>query len=198
MTAAIVRPSASAMDRSISESSVAETLSRPDRGSSRKSTLGSATSSRPTFTRLRWPPEMPRSNSSPIFERWIAARLSESRTLKMSRCLRDGAQSAGSRVYALNSRLSKTVSSRCMTSSCGTKATRLRHLASESHSSPLTRMTPDVFLTLPVTRFMIVVLPAPDAPMIAVDVPGRKQPDGPRMIVTPLGRSRRMSSNSMR
>jgi hypothetical protein len=32
-------------------------------------------------------------------------------------------------------------------------------------------------------KFMIVVLPAPDAPMIAVDVPGRKQPDGPRMIV---------------
>jgi len=181
----------------MSESSVAETLSSPDVGSSRKSTLGSATSSRPTFTRLRWPPEIPRVNSSPIFERWICTRLSESRTLNTSACLRDGAQVAGSRVYALNSKFSRTVSSRCMTSSWGTKATRLRHLASDAHSSPLTRMTPDVFLTLPVTRFMIVVLPAPDAPMIAVDVPGRKHPDGPRMIVVPSGSTRRMSSNSI-
>ena len=34
-------------------------------------------------------------------------------------------------------------------------------------------------------RFMIVVLPAPEAPIIAVDLPGSRAPDGPRMIVTP-------------
>ncbi|KAA6416746.1 MAG: hypothetical protein FRX49_13280 [Trebouxia sp. A1-2] len=40
--------------------------SRPLVGSSRNSMIGSATNSKPTFTLLRCPPEMPRTSSSPM------------------------------------------------------------------------------------------------------------------------------------
>mmetsp|Transcript_1084 Transcript_1084/g.3234 ORF Transcript_1084/g.3234 Transcript_1084/m.3234 type:complete len:236 (-) Transcript_1084:926-1633(-) len=198
MTAAIVSRSRSAISRSICESSTALTESRPDVGSSRKSTFGSATSSRPTLTRLRWPPLTPRSNSSPILECWIFVRLSTYRTSMIFSRFWAAVQLAGRRVCAENVMFSSTVSWRCMTSSCGTKAMRLFHLARESQTSPLHLMVPEVFLTLPVTRFMMVVLPAPEAPMMAVDVPGANLPEGPRMMVVPSGKVRRMSSNSMR
>ena len=74
-----------------------------------------------------------------------------------------------------------------MMSSWGTKPRRLFQRWRLSTTSPLTRIVPLVFLTLPTTRFMSVVLPAPDAPMIAVLVHGSKRPDTPRMICTPLG-----------
>lgn len=48
--------------------SVAAVASRPEVGSSMKSRLGLATSSRPILTRLRCPPLMPRFSTDPISE----------------------------------------------------------------------------------------------------------------------------------
>mmetsp|Transcript_13899 Transcript_13899/g.45364 ORF Transcript_13899/g.45364 Transcript_13899/m.45364 type:complete len:263 (-) Transcript_13899:654-1442(-) len=194
----MVKSSASAKERSIRQSSVAETLSRPLVGSSRKQTLGSATSSSPTLTRFRWPPEMPRWNSSPMMEWRILSRFSDTRTLLIRRRFSFSSKVAGSRRCAENEMFCMTVSRRCMTSSWGTKPTRDFHRSSDSHSSPLTRITPPVFFTLPKIKFMIVVFPAPDAPMIAQLRPGANFPQGPRMIVTPFGSVKRTSSNSIR
>ena len=54
--------------RSACTSSADVVESRPDVGSSRNKRDGSATISMATFTRLRWPPEMPRFSASPITE----------------------------------------------------------------------------------------------------------------------------------
>mmetsp|Transcript_13795 Transcript_13795/g.42741 ORF Transcript_13795/g.42741 Transcript_13795/m.42741 type:complete len:208 (+) Transcript_13795:1400-2023(+) len=198
ITAATVRRCFSAMSRRILQSLVAETESRPDVGSSRKRIFGSATSSRPTLTRFRWPPEMPRSNSSPIIECWTCVRPSvQSTSMTFSRFI-SVVQFAGSRMLAENVMLSRTVSSRSMMSSCGTNAVRCLKRCRSSTSSPLTVMMPPVFLTLPVMRFMMVVLPAPDAPMMAVDLPHSSAPLGPRMTVAPPGSVSRRSENSMR
>ena len=51
---------------------------------------------------------------------------------------------------------------------------------------------------VPVIKFMIVVLPAPEAPMMAVVFPGSSAPDGPRMMTSPVGSLSRRSLNSMR
>ena len=48
---------------------------------------------------------------------------------------------------------------------------------------PLTVIVPCVFLYLPVTSEITVVLPAPDGPMIAVSVPDKNLPDTPSMTV---------------
>mmetsp|Transcript_106183 Transcript_106183/g.307280 ORF Transcript_106183/g.307280 Transcript_106183/m.307280 type:complete len:293 (+) Transcript_106183:1264-2142(+) len=137
---------------------------------------------------LTWPPDIPRMTSSPMMLSITWSSLSFCNTDMTSSRLRSADHVRGSRMSAENMTFWKTVRRRCMTSSCGTKPTSAFHEERLLHSTPLTRIVPEVFLALPVTRFMMVVLPAPLAPMIAVVRPGLKEPETPRMICVPLGR----------
>mmetsp|Transcript_30870 Transcript_30870/g.99604 ORF Transcript_30870/g.99604 Transcript_30870/m.99604 type:complete len:238 (+) Transcript_30870:1454-2167(+) len=171
MTAAIVAPFLASARKTLTTCRlVAE--SSPDVGSSANMQQGSATSSRATLTRFRWPPEMPRFSTEPTTECRTALSPSAATTSRTSRdreCL-----DVGSRIADANSRISVTESSRVMTSSWGTKAVKGAMVLREIDGSPFTR----IFVSGLGTSFPLcnrdvhtlrrLDLPAPDGPRIAV------------------------------
>mmetsp|Transcript_27900 Transcript_27900/g.78876 ORF Transcript_27900/g.78876 Transcript_27900/m.78876 type:complete len:152 (+) Transcript_27900:1097-1552(+) len=95
--------------------------SRPEVGSSRKRTLGWATSSMPMLTRFLWPPLIPRFSTLPTTEFMTSVSCSSS-AVPSTICLRSRLEcDLGSRTCAAKERFSCTVRSSCTVSSCGTK-----------------------------------------------------------------------------
>mmetsp|Transcript_13158 Transcript_13158/g.45022 ORF Transcript_13158/g.45022 Transcript_13158/m.45022 type:complete len:245 (+) Transcript_13158:384-1118(+) len=136
----------------------------------------------PTLTRFRCPPEMPRRTASPTTacrRRSMRSTRSTSRTTAR-RNAEDEAR--GSRVAALKSRISLTVSSVHIVSSCGTKPItdrsprRLGVVSPFTESAPITdaRTSPR-----PASTQSSDVLPAPDGPMTARTRPDRASPVAP-------------------
>ena len=161
---------------SAAESSSAAVESRPEVGSSRKMSDGSATTSSPMLTRLRWPPERPRRVASPTTE-WrccVSPRRSITVRTQPSSCARG--TSRGSRIWAENRSSSSTVRAVSITSSCGTKATSFEICETLSRA-PLMRSEPPDGVSLPESSPSSVDLPQPDGPMIAVTSHGRTSPD---------------------
>ncbi|KAJ8424609.1 hypothetical protein Cgig2_009669 [Carnegiea gigantea] len=88
------------------KSKIEEALSRPEVGSSRNRSDGSMTISKPTFTRLRWPPEIPRFSTVPTKESRTSCSprfsitLSTIRILSSFRRSDDSLQHTGNHHYA--------------------------------------------------------------------------------------------------
>ena len=81
----------------------------------------------------------------------------------------------GSRTRAECAMFSRTVSSRIIVSSCGTKPVT-RRKALISSCMPFTCSVPAVRATLPMSTLRKVVLPAPEGPITAVTRPGEMRP----------------------
>mmetsp|Transcript_90463 Transcript_90463/g.251463 ORF Transcript_90463/g.251463 Transcript_90463/m.251463 type:complete len:268 (+) Transcript_90463:1522-2325(+) len=188
MTMTMVMPR-SVIFFSISQSSSEVVASRPEVGSSRKSSVGQAASSRPMFTRLRWPPL-----SAPE----LVARLPTTRFCWASSCRTFSTSSTilftrlrlvalGHRISALKRMFSRTVMPSCTMSSCGTKPIT-GFSSAMSCSLPLMSTEPDTSQppperTLPQRTLSSVVFPAPEGPMMAAMRPGWNSP------VTPASRT---------
>mmetsp|Transcript_28789 Transcript_28789/g.101936 ORF Transcript_28789/g.101936 Transcript_28789/m.101936 type:complete len:316 (-) Transcript_28789:800-1747(-) len=136
----------------------------------------------PTFTLLRWPPEMPLRSSSPTTACRMPTSFKTRKTSLTTALRRACVHAAGSRAAAENSKSSRTVSSRHMISSCGTKATKGDSDFKDNAESPLTRTRP---LSLarrsqrPERTFKSVVFPAPEGPITAATRPARSDPVTP-------------------
>mmetsp|Transcript_3106 Transcript_3106/g.7466 ORF Transcript_3106/g.7466 Transcript_3106/m.7466 type:complete len:294 (-) Transcript_3106:120-1001(-) len=155
--------------------------SRPLVGSSRKMSDGSDTSSVPMFTRLRSPPDTPRTKSFPTLV-CCTSRSPSSEMMLVTRssfCCCD--MDRGNRSVAEKAMVSRTVSSGKKRSSCSTIAVYEEYCL-KFRGDPLTRISPPN-LTLPVSisdapsRLRSVVLPAPDDPMIASTSPLGAHPE---------------------
>ena len=155
--------------------------SRPEVGSSTRSTAGCASSSIPIETRFRWPPERPRSSTLPIFvrpsssDRWSSRITDPTRSARSARVALRGSESC-----AANESISRAVSPGSSTSSCGIVLISCRAVRRDS-GAPLMVIAPEEHA--PVRRTSSsVVLPAPDGPMTAVSEPGSKLKSTPSRI----------------
>mmetsp|Transcript_1196 Transcript_1196/g.2868 ORF Transcript_1196/g.2868 Transcript_1196/m.2868 type:complete len:237 (-) Transcript_1196:485-1195(-) len=160
-------------------------VSNPLVGSSRNRMLGSVISSMAIAVRFLSPPEIPpRSPALPITVSAHRVRckiLITSTTRALFSC---SLIAVGRRSFALMKMTSRTVIVASITSSWKTNTEILR-ITSDPTLAPLTRMYP---LRLPpaaspATAFSSVVLPAPDAPMMAVNLPAGNTPSIPCSIV---------------
>mmetsp|Transcript_61215 Transcript_61215/g.182390 ORF Transcript_61215/g.182390 Transcript_61215/m.182390 type:complete len:267 (-) Transcript_61215:205-1005(-) len=172
----------------ISQSSSELVASSPEVGSSRKSSVGHAASSRPMFTRLRWPPLRPDPVMRLPTRRFCCA--SSCRTCSTSSVIllsRRTLVPAALRSSAEKRMFSRTVMNSCTTSSCGTKPmTGFR--SAMLVSLPLTRTVPETshkppVLNLPQSALRKVVLPAPEGPMMADMRPAWNSPETPARSV---------------
>mmetsp|Transcript_17718 Transcript_17718/g.54058 ORF Transcript_17718/g.54058 Transcript_17718/m.54058 type:complete len:309 (+) Transcript_17718:1605-2531(+) len=160
-------------------SDVAE--SRPDVGSSANMQHGSATNSKATLTRLRWPPEIPRFSTEPTTECRTGFKPKAAMTSRTRRRRDERVVEFGKRMAAAKSRISVTASSRVMTSSCGTKAVSGAIVFREIAGSPFTKIfVCGVKMSLPdckrdVHTFSKLDLPAPEGPRIAVALSALKK-----------------------
>mmetsp|Transcript_12322 Transcript_12322/g.36872 ORF Transcript_12322/g.36872 Transcript_12322/m.36872 type:complete len:223 (-) Transcript_12322:43-711(-) len=184
ITAAMVTPFF-AKARSAWRSSTEDVASSPEVGSSRKSRAGSAQSSMPQLTRFFCPPETPRRRSSPttVSLTWSRPSISRTRPTKASRSSLETL--LGKRMCAAKRKCSWTVSTGSMMSAWGTKPTRPRSLPMEAGTpsgTPVSSTAPVVLSTLPERMFMMVDLPAPEAPIMAVMRPARSSPVAEAMI----------------
>mmetsp|Transcript_5925 Transcript_5925/g.15225 ORF Transcript_5925/g.15225 Transcript_5925/m.15225 type:complete len:206 (+) Transcript_5925:435-1052(+) len=165
--------------------SSADAASRPEVGSSRQSTDGSATSSMPMLTRLRCPPLMPRRRTSPTMAPRSGCRLRSSSDSSTRRSFCARVTLAGSRNAAWYQRLSSTVRSPYSTSSCGTKPTLRRQHAGVA-GTPLMRTVPQSRpLDRPAMASSRDVLPHPLEPMMACSCELEKLPLMSSRITSP-------------
>uniref|UniRef100_A0A7C8ZMD5 Uncharacterized protein n=1 Tax=Opuntia streptacantha TaxID=393608 RepID=A0A7C8ZMD5_OPUST len=150
-----------------------EALSRPDVGSSRNKSEGSMTISKPTFTRLRWPPEIPRFSTVPTKESRTSCSPRFSITLSTIRILSSFLKSDANLHRALNHKFSSTVKFPCTISSWGIKP--VIFLYDDIGSlSPFMKMKPVALhpVVWPVKAERNDVFPAPEGPITAVIRPG--------------------------
>ena len=191
MVATTVRPERASECVSVVTTCAAVYASRPEVGSSTKSTDGLVTSSAPMLTRLRSPPETPPAAAgSPIIVSAVRSRCSVWITDATSLSRAAAEVACGSRSAAENVSTSRTVCVDIIKSSCVTKtvARRKAALVAVASSCPLTRISP---LSVPSWRrparqLSSVVLPAPLLPMTASSLPGDAWPQQScRMIFSP-------------
>ena len=174
-----MRPARASL-RSVSITDCAWNESRPEVGSSRKTSGGSFNNSTPMLTRLRSPPDTPRT-------RWLPTRVSAHATRPSSEMIsstrRARASSdvdGGSRRRAANAKVSRTVERAKSASSCSTYAEIIGIFP--SHGTPLTSTEPwslalRVIGTRPASVLRSDVLPLPLGPMIARRLAASSEPE---------------------
>ena len=188
MTAQMVTPCSATARRHCMSSSAVE-ASRPEVGSSRKSSDGSATSSIPMLTRFFCPPEMPRREAPPQMACLCSERESSpiTRSTHVSTACADIER--GSRSAAANQSCSLTVRHSTIVSSCGTKPCSLVRDSAEQGDPPRVCVSlPALGLSFAESTLISVVFPQPEGPMRAVTVPCTSWPVTSLTTGVPLGR----------
>mmetsp|Transcript_15173 Transcript_15173/g.44911 ORF Transcript_15173/g.44911 Transcript_15173/m.44911 type:complete len:236 (+) Transcript_15173:1233-1940(+) len=186
---------ASCSMRHATSKAVAE--SRPDVGSSRKMTSGRFTTSTAMESRFNSPPESPPllgwrpTNMSSSEVSWSMCKIMSTRREDSFLRSSGGVELGSSRRNATaNSTVSRTVSKSKWAFSWRTYAWLQRPaiVSPASHRRPLTNTSPstrpDRLDFLPAITSSMVVLPAPDGPMIASISPGSAMPVSPCSICT--------------
>mmetsp|Transcript_33905 Transcript_33905/g.89874 ORF Transcript_33905/g.89874 Transcript_33905/m.89874 type:complete len:311 (-) Transcript_33905:285-1217(-) len=173
--------------------------SRPEVGSSRKSKVGCAASSRPMLTRFRWPPLMPRCSTPPTMLFWMSTTCITLRTSFVMCSILFLCVPTLFRSRAENWICSRTVRCSWTMSSCGTKP-MMDLMFPIWAALPLILIVPPMspYVALPQSTFMKVVLPAPEGPMMAHIRPLSNSPVTPFRTRFPLApfRVRLRSSNA--
>mmetsp|Transcript_121735 Transcript_121735/g.303743 ORF Transcript_121735/g.303743 Transcript_121735/m.303743 type:complete len:252 (+) Transcript_121735:982-1737(+) len=176
-----------AMTRKALTHNSASVAESPEVGSSQNNKEARAATPRASVTRLRWPPEIPRTCAPPMYVSATPVKPKDSSKLsmKLAATLREvPIVPAGRLSAALNSKASRTFQWAGISSSCPTYAA-MRGKSVGSRDWPLTKTSPEydaVFFIASMSNN--VDLPQPLGPMMATNWPASKWPEqGSKMVL---------------